>query len=182
MVTFWWCHFVVSYLQRCIFYGGGGQRLLCGRVISLVYRVNMLFIADVILYLGGSGERRRPADLRHPCEERCFARWMALRQVTLSHCFYINHVCVCWNCFLDIKHLVVSLFTMAFLRLVFPAAGEKKTNSTPPEKIPLWRLSLNTYPFLLVSPPILFSAPMLKATITFQWTTNQPLRAGADRP
>lgn len=33
---------------------GGSQRLLCGRVISLVYRVNMLFIADVIIYLGGS--------------------------------------------------------------------------------------------------------------------------------
>lgn len=28
----------------------GGQRLLCGRVISLVYRVNMLFIADVVIY------------------------------------------------------------------------------------------------------------------------------------
>ena len=26
--------------------------MLCGRVISLVYRVNMLFIADVIIYSG----------------------------------------------------------------------------------------------------------------------------------
>lgn len=40
-----------------------------------------------------------------------------IKQVTLSHCFYINHVCVCWKQFLDIKHLVVNLFTMAFLRI-----------------------------------------------------------------
>lgn len=41
MVSF--CCKDVSFLR-----GGGRQRLLCGWVISLVYRVNMLFIADVV--------------------------------------------------------------------------------------------------------------------------------------
>lgn len=56
--TFWWWTFD-GYICRLLsammylFWGGGGrQRLLCGRVISLVYRVNMLFIADVIIYSG----------------------------------------------------------------------------------------------------------------------------------
>lgn len=43
-----------------LFWGRGrgrGQRLLCGRVISLVYRVNMLFIADVVIYWGGGWGR-----------------------------------------------------------------------------------------------------------------------------
>lgn len=40
MVSF--CCKDVSFLR------GGRQRLLCGWVISLVYRVNMLFIADVV--------------------------------------------------------------------------------------------------------------------------------------
>lgn len=45
--------------------------MLCGRVISLVYRVNMLFIADVIYWVGGGpDEQRRPVDFRHPGEER----------------------------------------------------------------------------------------------------------------
>lgn len=43
-------------------FGGlaGRQRLFCGRVISLVYRVNMLFITDVIYY----GRSQRPVDIR----------------------------------------------------------------------------------------------------------------------
>lgn len=50
-------------------------------------------------------------------QERWFARWMALKKVTLSHCFYINHVFECWYFFLDMKHLAVILFTMAFWRV-----------------------------------------------------------------
>lgn len=34
--------------------------MLCGRVISLVYRVNMLFIADVIIYYGGPWRKTKP--------------------------------------------------------------------------------------------------------------------------
>lgn len=42
MVSF--CCKDVSFLRG----GGRRQRLLCGWVISLVYRVNMLFVADVV--------------------------------------------------------------------------------------------------------------------------------------
>lgn len=69
--TFWWWTFdgvicCLSYLQWCIFSGPGlgGQRLLCGRVISLVYRVNMLFIADVIIYYGGPWRKTKPCWLQ----------------------------------------------------------------------------------------------------------------------
>lgn len=52
-----------------LFLGRGreGRDCYAGRVISLVYRVNMLFIADFIIYWGGCmgpEEQQRPVDFR----------------------------------------------------------------------------------------------------------------------
>lgn len=92
--------------------------------------------------------------------------------------FYINHVCVCWNVFLDIKHLVVNLFTMAFKNL-FPVAGGKKImDPRTASKIPLWRSPSTSAHFVFWSCHLYCVAPLhSKRQSHFGDRWLKPLRA-----
>lgn len=77
-----------------------------------------------------------PKACRH--QERWFARWMTLKQVMLSHCFYINHVCVCWNCFFGYEALSCqSVHDGVFKNLCFQ--GQVKNRVKNSRETPLWR-------------------------------------------
>lgn len=96
-----------------LFLGGGGagqgaEIVMRGvGVISLVYRVNMLCIADVIIYTVYVGR----VVSRRPCGERCLPDG-----TETSHTFSLFFI-LTMSVFLDVKHLVVDLLTMAFLRI-----------------------------------------------------------------
>lgn len=94
MVNFWWCHLLSIICNDVSFLGWGADIVMReGHIIGLQGKHAVHCWCHILGRVLRNGEGLLTSGIH---AGRWFARWMALKQVTLSHCFYINYVRVCW--------------------------------------------------------------------------------------